>query len=244
MATSIPFQFRRHHYLAKFRPGFTVMWLLIFCLMCYLGVWQLHRYHFKKTLLADFQQRASVAPQPLSAAHDVQFQHVSAKGKYLNELSILVDRVHDNRSGFDVVTPFLLEEQNKLLLVNRGWVAASPHFEKEQTTQEITGVIKLINEYQFILGKNVLDQSPLHLQKIDLRDISQQLHEEVFPFILLLDASSAQGYQRDWVITAGMTPERHMGYAVQWFVMAIVLVVAWLCFSIERVELNNNASAK
>jgi surfeit locus 1 family protein len=245
---SIQFQFRRHYYLAKFRPGFFALCLLFFCLMCYLGVWQLHRYHFKQTLLTDYQQRASNAPAPFTAlalTADLQFQHVKVQGELLDSLTMLVEnRVHDGHMGFEVVTPLQIKGQDKLLLVDRGWVAEPPRFTGAQSA-EITGVIKFLNEYQFILGKNILqpDVTPLRMQKIDTQEISKSLQKEVYPFVLRLDANAQHGFLREWTM-GGMTPERHMGYAVQWFIMAAVLLCAYFCFCIERVGPVNNASAK
>jgi cytochrome oxidase assembly protein ShyY1 len=33
-----------------------------------------------------------------------------------------------------------------------------------------------------------------------------------------------------------MLPARHLGYAVQWFVMAMVLAIALICFCCERIN--------
>ena len=40
--------------------------------------------------------------------------------------------------------------------------------------------------------------------------------------IVLLDASRPDGYVRDWRPAGHVPPERHLGYAVQWFAFAVV----------------------
>ena len=249
MATSIQFEFRQRQYLVKFRLSFFMLCLLFFALLCQLGVWQLHRYAFKKEMLAMYQERASAPPKALAtlAGHaDLQFQRVSAQGNYLPQQSMLVqNRMHDGQMGFEVITPFKVAGENKLLLVNRGWVKTPPVLAQENLSAPtaVVGVIKLLNEYQFILGKNILqsDAKPLVMQKIDTRDISQLLRQAVFPFVLRLDAAAPLGFARDWQ-ALNVNPERHMGYAVQWFLMAAVLLIAYLSFCIEKVEENHGSA--
>ena len=40
--------------------------------------------------------------------------------------------------------------------------------------------------------------------------------------MLLADPAADDGYARDWR-PGGLPPERHLGYAVQWFAMAFAL---------------------
>ncbi|MES2217835.1 MAG: SURF1 family protein [Pseudomonadota bacterium] len=242
MATGLQFGFRQHNYLVKFRLSFFLLCLLFFVLLCQLGVWQLHRYHFKKNLLATYEQRVNTAPQvftKLIDSKDLQFQHVVVNGTYQAADTMLVqNRVRDGQVGFEVITPFKIAGQPKLLLIDRGWVKSPPLFAQQLLANigSVTGVIKLLNEYQFILGKNILqpDVTPLVMQKIDTAAISAALHREVYPFVLQLDSNADQGFVREWSLT-NIHPERHMGYAVQWFLMAAVLMIAYFSFCIERV---------
>lgn len=247
MARSLQFHFLRRKYNFTFKIGFFSLCLFFVCLFYVLGVWQLHRYHFKKTLLADFQQRLVTAPIPfekLSGDMDSwQFQNVTVRGHYVNESTMLLqNQFNQNHIGFDVITPFQIANEKKLLLIDRGWVEQSqggtlPKIDAIQGEQQITGYIKIYNEHQFTLGKNILypSQIPLVMQKVDTNELTQITHQNYFPFVLRLNAAEKNGYKRDWPITTVM-PERHMGYAVQWFAMAIVLIIAFLCFCCERVR--------
>lgn len=219
------FQFRLGHqsYLFTFKKGFFLLSLFFVVLFCVLGVWQVHRYHYKKLLL--------------SASH----QLTAFSGHYENALTILLqNRFYKGQAGFEVVTPLRIPGQKKLLLVDRGWTPSS-HIPSVPEEQHIKGYIKLLNEFQFILGKNTSNPTaiPLVMQKIDIDEISQITHQTYYPFVLRLDKNEANGFVREWVITT-ILPERHMGYAVQWFLMAIVLVIAYFCFCCERVK--NDAS--
>lgn len=234
-------------YRFKFRIGFFILCSFFTTLFCFLGVWQLHRYHFKKELLASYQERIHAAPKPFSEATQQAFQNVSVNGRYLNQFTVLMqNQFYQDRLGFEVLTPLKIPGQNKLLLVDRGWVAAvqnqmPPPIENAQGEQHIKGYIKLLNEYQFILGDNLLNPkaSPLVVQKIDVSELSRVTGQSYWPFILRLDASQLHGFTRDWTVSA-VLPERHMGYAVQWFALAVMMLIAFSCFCFEKIEENND----
>ncbi len=217
-----------------------VFFVLIFI---WLGVWQLHRYHYKKILMNNYQSRLQAAPKPFSDIknEDIQFQSVIVKGRYLKDSVMLIqNRLYQGRLGFEVLTPFQVADSEKLLLVDRGWIEkpanqAIPKVTLDQEVLTTTGYIKLLDEHQFILGKNILYPliHPLTMQKIDIAELSKLTHFSYYPFVLRLALSEQNGFVRDWTITA-VEPERHMGYAIQWFVMAFVLMLAYLGFSCDR----------
>jgi len=163
--------------------------------MCWLGVWQVHRYHFKKNLLSTYQQRLIAAPKPFlqvaDSADGLQFQPVWATGRYLNALTMLVqNQFYQDRVGFHVLTPLQIPGEKKLLLVDRGWIQQGdnqklPGIDAVIGDVKITGDIKLLNEYQFTLGKNILepDVLPLVMQKLILLKLAVLL---IGHFILLL----------------------------------------------------------
>jgi surfeit locus 1 family protein len=50
---------------------------------------------------------------------------------------------------------------------------------------------------------------------------------------LLLDADQAGGFVRQWG-PRSMAPEKHLGYAVQWFGFAVTLVVMYVVLGMRR----------
>lgn len=183
---------------------------------------------------------------PLGSANEsmekLQFQSVSVSGFYVNSLTVLLqNKQYKNKLGYEVITPLKIPGEKKLLLVDRGWVPEFkqhfPMIEHVKGEQQLTGYLKLLNEHQFILGDNLLQtfSIPLIMQKIDVKELTELTHQNFYPFILRLNANETHGFIRDWVVSSSL-PERHLGYAVQWFAMAFVLFIAYLCFCIERVK--------
>jgi len=234
-------------YILKISRGFLLLCIAFFILCCILGAWQVHRYHFKKTMLSTFERRTRELPEPFQwisgSPEELQFQPVSVEGRYDNDLIMLVqNRLHEGHLGYEVLTPMHLEGSDKLLLVDRGWLEKAdnntlPRVIPVKKKQHVKGYIKYLNEYQFTLGKNILESSqrPLVMQKIDIHELSRLTHQAFYPFIVRLDPTSKNGFVRDWVI-ASVSPERHVMYAVQWFVFAILILIGYACLSIERMR--------
>jgi surfeit locus 1 family protein len=248
MSQGLPFYGYRSRYQFKLKRGFGLLCLMIISLCCVLGNWQLHRYHYKKNLLATFQQNNQAEAIPLLRLQGVnaqatQFKPVAVSGRYRNDLTVVLqNRSYQNKMGFEVLTPLALSGEKKLIWIDRGWIPqknnqAVPFIAAAVHPENITGTIKLLNEYQFILGNNILNANsmPRVLQKMDIKALSELTHEDYYPFILRLNPKAQDGFTRDWPLLAVM-PERHLGYAVQWFVMAMALAIAYFCFCCERVK--------
>jgi surfeit locus 1 family protein len=250
MTKLLQFSLLKRTYVFTFRLGIFLFWLFFFILFCKLGFWQLHRAHYKKELLQNYHQRLTAEPTPLTklAQHPIndllQFKTVELQAQYLNHSTMFVqNQFYQDQPGYEVLTPVQIAGNQKLLLVDRGWVAQTqnllpPPLQEVNGLQYISGYIKLLNEYQFTLGENILypKRSPLIMQKIDIEEITRLTHRQYYPFILRLN-SPKYGFIRHWTITT-MSPERHTGYAVQWFAMALALLIAYLCFTMERVKNN------
>lgn len=235
----------------KFTPQLapTIFWLFFFVLFIYLGIWQIHRYHYKNKLIAMYQ--AALIAQPVSihtvnTAHPPLFLHITATGIFLNGKTMLIDhQANDDQIGYDVITPFQPIHSHQILLVNRGWIsvgsvgAIQTHnlnskaaiLKPIHSQQTITGYIKL-PEYTFTIGPNIIrpNDSPLVIQKIDLHELDRLEHWQLYPFVVRLDPKDPHGFVRNWQLF-NIVPQRHMAYAIQWFAMALVLAIAYIFFS-------------
>lgn len=230
----------------SFRPQpfmtlFAVFFLIIFIV---LGHWQIRRYHYKQNLLTDFNQRLHMRPiylDQLSRYRDWRFLQLRVKGHYLNDRTMLLEnKFHKSRVGYEVVTPFAIADSHRVLLINRGWIPRQYDRELLRLAsvpgeKTVTGYIKLLDEFQFILGKNILNplQWPLVMQKIDIKELQRLTHWDIYPFILRLDKNQADGFVRDWQPII-VLPQRHLAYAIQWFAMALALVIAYFIFSCRK----------
>jgi surfeit locus 1 family protein len=65
-----------------------------------------------------------------------------------------------------------------------------------------------------------------------LAELEGALGRGLYPKLLLMDPAVADGFVRDWQ-PSGMAPERHVGYAVQWYALALTLLVIWVVVNLR-----------
>jgi len=84
---------------------------------------------------------------------------------------------------------------------------------------------------------------PQLINQVDAAALWQRLGRGGLPLELRLEPGSA-AYDTDWPVVA-MGPERHLGYAVQWFAMAVALCALYLYLGIRQArELPDDASPR
>ena len=77
---------------------------------------------------------------------------------------------------------------------------------------------------------------PQVIQHIDFAAIGSRLGYPVMPLVVQLDAEDAHGFTRDWKAIYGITPDKHRAYAMQWFTLALVLVLIYLGVNTKRIR--------
>lgn len=229
----------------RFTPDWrmTILALLAVLLFVRLGFWQLIRAEEKKQMLAAETVLASQSPilwQP-GMMRPQQYQPVSIKGHYLSNILLLDNQHHQHQFGYNVLTPFKLNSGN-LILIDRGWIEGDI---TRRTLPEVkipTGPMHLTGRVYYPVGKNwVLGPSvekkgkTTIVEQLDTKLIGRFLHKSVYPFIIRLDKSEADGYLREWVVVA-MPPERHYAYALQWFAIAFVILILFIALNLKKTD--------
>ena len=199
-----------------------------------LGLWQLDRAAEKEGLATMF---SNDAPYRSASSNETPepFERIEMRGRYLDEQQILIDNiVRTSRLGFFVITPLELSPNEPLLLVNRGWV------EKRRDTGEISADLSLSTERMTLRGRagklpRVAIRSgeafvgsedwPRIAVYPQAEEVAEQLGRDVLPWILLLAPEEPAGFMREWAPPGQSGPWMHYGYAIQWFAMAIALLI-------------------
>ena len=237
-------------YQLRVAPVPAVAALLMLALLVSAGFWQLRRADVKRTIVVEQAYRGDKEPlilEPGVAAtatlEGLRHRRATAAGHYRNDFQYLLDnRTHKQVAGYHVLTPFQLQGSDAHLLVNRGWLPVGPDrgrlpdvFVGEQAVLE-QGIIVAPPASGVTLGATGYDDGgwPRVVQNVDLTRIQEQLGGPLLPFVLRLSPASEHGYVRDWRVRTGLTPERHVGYAVQWFALAVALVALCIWAAVER----------
>jgi cytochrome oxidase assembly protein ShyY1 len=235
-----------------FRPGLysTLVTALLVPLFIFLGYWQLGRMELKKELQQNLYNQQQAFPLQISTLNHSttqRFKSLEVSGHFINEQPILLDNQHyKGQIGYRVIMPFKVQNPTgnfyPLLLIDRGWVPMGPNRNELPHIQAIHGEIMLrgiINDppKPFVLENPDSQKNntfPLVVQTLDFNTLGIQLKQSVFPFLLQLqNQQSAYAYQI-LPISFGMMPTRHLGYAIQWFVMALALLLYYFFINIKR----------
>ena len=221
--------------------------LIVFGILMSLGFWQLDRAEQKQLLLGEFLGGSEQAPfrldETIESFDDLQYQFAIAAGTYDLERQFLQDnRTRNGVAGYEVLTPLRLAGSDLAVLVNRGWIPLGvsrdqlPALPVSEDEREVIGRIKLASLKGFRLGEEELRQGwPYRIQRIDTDLLGDELGYQLMPVMLLLEPEEPDGFVREWhPLTFG--PERNVGYAVQWFGLALALAIIYLAVNLHRVK--------
>lgn len=225
--------------------------LLVLALLLWAGFWQLDRAEEKRRIGVAQTYRSDKAPLELrpglleaGALERLVYRRARARGNYRVERQYLLDnRTHKGVAGYHVLTPMRLENSDVHVLVNRGWLPVGPDRARlpdvgvsgERLSEE--GYLVTPPGSGLVLGASGYDDSgwPRVVQRVDLERIREQLEAPLLPLVMRLSPDSGHGYLREWRVRTGLSPERHVGYAIQWFAMAAALVLLCIWVAVRRI---------
>jgi len=211
-----------------------------------LGRWQLQRAEQKRVLFDAFDRGADTTyPIDVRSPPLPRYAQVEARGHYDGSRQVLIDNMTnaDGRAGYFVITPFALAGGG-WLLVNRGWIPLG-------RTRSALPAIEVAGDERTVRGRaDHLPSAGIHMgQPAALRppfpavanfpsreDIARLLGEQSWApaaDVVLLSPDQPAGYGRAWQ-PPGFPPLRHIAYAVQWFGLALALVIIYVITNCRR----------
>jgi len=176
---------------------------------------------------------------PSNKTHaQAQFLRVFANGAYLPSHQVLLDnQTHGGQAGYRVLTPLLLTD-GSALMVDRGWVRLPGNARDQLPDVTVSGMVRRVQGRldhfrQAALREGagsislVPDNGPRVMNYPDATAVSAAIGRPVYPLVLLLDRTEPDGFIREDAPTLSFGPERHLGYAIQWWALAVTLVLLW-----------------
>lgn len=225
----------------------TLAYVCVLPILITLGMWQLNRAEEKQLFFKIQEQRVQSevvvltpdAPVDIGA---LKYNKVSASGHYDTAHQFLLDnQINAGVVGYFVLTPFMLEDTAKAVLVNRGWIPLKDRTQLPEVnvTNGQTTILGRINSFPGVgiklSGAEIPANSwPSVVGLVDSAVLSKTLGYPLLSFQVELANNQANGYKRDWQTTTLMRPEQHTAYAVQWFALALILTVLFIRYSFKR----------
>ena len=229
-----------------------LLFLIFFGAFSALSMWQVSRVYFKQATIEkiDFANRETpLIIEQLSDEFILEhlFYRASAAGQFKNENCFFVENVvMDGQPGMYVYCPFNLDNDERWLLVNMGWVKRSknrlklPDYQVTENSLVIQGVVKHPRSKPVVTSG--VDKPNTELEKLwvyfDFESLKQQSGVDFYPIELQLTSNVKPPLQRQWPefkAKIGM----HIGYAIHWGAFALATLILFIKFNFRKVSKND-----
>lgn len=211
---------------------------------CLLGHWQLQRMQHKRALLAAQRVAATRPALPVARAlaQPGPVQRVEDHGRFLPGLVLLDNQMRHGRAGVKLYRPFR-SDAGTVVLVDLGWRAlpanrALPAVADPPSPVAVRGLLAPAPAPGLALGPPQVAAGPRRWLAARLQPdaLAAALAVPALPArVLRLDPALPFGDERDLdLLPNTLPPERHLGYAVQWFGLALAVLVIALLLEARR----------
>jgi len=224
----------------------TLLALAAVGVMARLGIWQLDRLSqrrdFNARVEAQIDQDVMILDGEIAQMdlYDMEYRLVEVRGEYDHGVEVvLLNRDWRGNLGVDIITPLRIANSDMYVLVDRGWVPQEHYRDSKLEQYHLSGEV-LVRGYlrraeseptfggvpdatlapgqprleqwnvvnvERIARENGLDTLPLYIQELGIETDA----EPPIPSELSLD----------------LTEGPHMGYALQWFTFAAILLIGY-----------------
>lgn len=212
--------------------------VVLFCFLISLGTWQRNRGHEKTALLqaqasaqqTDFITIDMLLNHPIDI---IRYRKIHLYGRFIPQADFLLDnQTLQGKVGYHVLSAFEINNGGTVL-IHRGWVAAPVHRNELPHIPSIPGEITIegIVEKGYVnpLISRTLENNriewPLRVQNIDFELFSKLLNRSITDKMIVLSRPIDSSFTALPPSSEWLTPERHFGYAFQWYSLAAVLLL-------------------
>ena len=225
----------------------TLATLLLLPMLVGLALWQLQRADEKAATGTRFEQRRLLAPVALQRVNEgdvegLEYLPVELSGQFLADQYFLLDnRIFQGKFGYEVLAILQLADTGQPVLVNRGWIAGDSARLSLPVVPRVTGPVTLTGQVYvapgapYLLADTPLEPGwPKRIQAIEMNKLAPAVEAltaaPLFPYTVRIDPDQGAALTADWQVV-NVSPEKHTGYAVQWFTMAVALFILYILHS-------------
>ncbi len=228
--------------------------ILLIAVFASLGQWQLSRMHQKQAMLdAVATVLEAREKQPLARAADraraQDYDWVEGRGRFTTGRAFVLDnQIEAGQPGLRVYRMFAPDD-GAPLLVDLGWTPIVDRATRLPAADIVSGT-GLAGEAMVLrgllspppsagiaLGPPLVEGAAFLMTRIDGAAIAAaaQLDGALPPRVLKLDPAVPLGYARDLAILPNtLPPAKHLGYAVQWFGLALAVLATALLLTFRK----------
>jgi surfeit locus 1 family protein len=239
----------------------TILVIAAVLVMIRLGVWQLDRLDQRRA----FNERveAQLAEELLVLAsqnldldlYNMEYRTAEVSGEFDHEHQVVLrNQDWQGNLGVHLITPLILEGEERAILVDRGWVPYDDFVGgklaqyDDPGSVQIKGAIRRSQSKPLIGGRADILPGPdepvlFAWNWINISNISRQIPYELLPVYLVRAPNPTENQlpyrtQQELDLTEGS----HLGYAFQWFTFAAILAIGYPIFVRKEEQRNSTTS--
>lgn len=224
----------------KLWPTVAAIFFMVVLLM--LGNWQLSRAQEKEARqerLDQLSQQPVVSlPTTPVKLKDYQFRQIEVHGTYVPSHTIYLDnKINRGIAGYQIVTPVKLGKSSMHVLINRGWIAAGrsrnqlPNVPTPDGQITVSGIAHSPTQRTLELSTKTV--SGRVWENLHLDRYRKATGLTLQPLLILQQNDVKDGLVRKWS-RPDSGAARNIGYAFQWFSMALAVLILYLVLSVKR----------
>jgi surfeit locus 1 family protein len=224
-----------------------LLWAFALCAIAAfarLGFWQITRADEKRAMLSKAELALNDRrPQPLayiaSAARTGEYDWIEVRGRFADAPAVLLD--NQQRAGKVGVRAYraFVTDDGVPVLVELGWIAlpgdrTMPDVQRDADRRALAGLLLPPPGRGLDVGPPAAQPGgSLLATAMDLPALRQALQMPTLaPRVLRPQPEAGFGFERDFdILPNTLPPERHIGYAVQWFGLACAVLVTAVLLS-------------
>lgn len=232
-----------------------LIWPLLFAMvglvvLVSLGNWQMRRMAWKDNLIATVEQRLSLEPITYAAlkkralaGRDVRYQPVKVTGVYLHNEERHYFLPFEGKVGWHVLTP-LKTSSGDVVIIDRGFVPDSlkdPGLRKDGLPAGevmVTGLARSFESPGLFTPENDAANNKWYWRdKAALyASLPKNLSSMPLPFMIDAGTTATSGAWPRPGVTRVSFHQKHFGYALTWYGLALTLVGVFLAFAYMRLR--------
>ncbi len=224
--------------------------IIIFTILFTFGTWQVKRLFWKEALIeryiSESQSNPIKNPSELDSSKIKEFKSVEVSGSFLHkEETYITGKTFEGNAGFHVITPLKLRN-NKIILINRGWVSEGYKNPKKRKFSLVEGevLLKGIIRYPQKKGYFVPENDGKNGFWFTIKP------NEIFNFLNLNSNQFINNYYIDALrlgekltLPIGVTGKpklrnQHLSYAVTWYGLALSLLFVYFSYHVSSGRLS------
>jgi len=220
----------------------TVAAIAVITIMVQLGNWQLSRAQEKESRQERLdrlsQEPVITLPDHPVKLEDFQYRQVEARGEYVPGHTIYLDnKIYKGIAGYQIVTPLRIGNSEMHVLINRGWIAATRDRSKLPQVTTPRGQL-VISGVATTATQKTLELSPEQVsgqvwENLDIERYRSSTGLKLQPVMILQKDQANDGLVREWP-RHDSGSGKNIGYALQWFAMALAVLIIYLVLSVKR----------